>query len=1116
MNHVSRAPSRKQIKNSERPRMHNRSMWRRIAMAAVLFTAPLMKAQSTTATLSGSVVDPSGAAVADTTVIVTNYATSVHRAVMTNPQGDFSVALLPPGKYELRASKSGFARIEIPNITLNTNDERTLVIKLKVGEVLQAIIVDGSTLGVESSGAVSTVVDSNFVSALPLKGRSFQSLLLMTPGIVNAAGQNGGQEAGQLSVNGLRTNSNYWTVDGVSANAGVASTGGASLNVNQAFTGAIPAFNAFGGTNGMISVDALQEFKVQTADYSAEFGRQPGGQVQLTTRSGSNEFHGVAYDYFRNDKLEANNYFNKYNHPTPIARPKTRLNDFGGTFGGPIVKNRTFFFFSYEGMRYRHPVGDTNTYVPSTALRNDSKIDPNIRALLNAFPTSDQPVYSGNSSLQPYLFYQSSPYNSDSYSLRIDQVINSKWTAFGRFAYAPSNSQTWSLAQLQTADTNLYTGTGGVTGLLTPRLTNQFNFNYTSSGGNGNTVIEPVNGAVVPTMAQLFGGSAPTGAKTTFATWTFFSSSFPSVSLSAGDQTQNANKSLNVIDGLTWAKGKHMLKFGVDFRRLSPTLAPKDYQLGASTPDLAHLEANTFTSVNVTGNRQATLNYDNLSFYAQDAWRFTPRLTLDMGVRWEINPPPSGLDPNDLLYVQGWQNPATMSLAPQGTQAYSTQWHSVAPRLGASYQVHQQQGWETVLRGGFGMFYDLDSAVAGYSIGGALRNASYPNQQVPFSSAIMAPLPPRTYPTAPYPANMPLIGMLNGWSTPTTYEWNTALQQGLGTNQVLTISYVGNGARYLPRSYSLIVNSTNSSGVPVGFSNPNFLGSSTVRVTRNDPGYGDKSDYSALQVKFQRQLHQGLQVLSNYTWAHAIDTASQDTQIFGYLFPAVAPQLTRGNSDNDRRNTVNLALSYQAPSFHPDNKGLRVLNTTFVKGWVVENMLTAQSGVPIDVTLSRDAGGYDVNPLTLHPDMTGQPFWVSDPASPGGKRINGAAFVAPASWTGPVQSVTQGNLPRNYLRTPGIWQYDASIGRDFKLTERYKLQYRAEMFNALNHPNFTAYSVGLGYWSPSFKYNPPSATTYGRATQMLGTNGQGGLLGMIPLFSNGGPRSVQMALKLVF
>ena len=276
-----------------------------------------------------------GAVVPDVKITVLNAATAAKRDVSTNPQGDFSVALLPPGKYSLRAVRAGFARIEIPNITLNTNDERRLLVNLKVGEVSETITVDASTLGYESSSAVATVVDSNLVEQLPLKGRSFQSLLLMTPGVVS--GGTAGKEAGQLSVNGLRTNSNYWTIDGVSANTGVASTGGASLNVNQAFTGAIPGFNAFGGTNGLISVDALQEFKVQTATYSAEFGRQPGGQVQLTTRSGSNQYRGVLYDYLRNDILEANDWFANHRNPqTP--RPKTRLNDFGGTFGGPICQ----------------------------------------------------------------------------------------------------------------------------------------------------------------------------------------------------------------------------------------------------------------------------------------------------------------------------------------------------------------------------------------------------------------------------------------------------------------------------------------------------------------------------------------------------------------------------------------------------------------------------------------------------------------------------------------------------------------------------------------------------------------------------------------------------------
>ena len=555
--------------------------------------------------------------------------------------------------------------------------------------------MDASTLGYESSSAVATVIDSNLVEQLPLKGRSFQSLLLMTPGVVS--GGTAGKEAGQLSVNGLRTNSNYWTIDGVSANTGVASTGSASLNVNQAFTGAVPGFNAFGGTNGLISVDALQEFKVQTATYSAEFGRQPGGQVQLTTRSGSNQYRGVLYEYLRNDIFEANDWFANHRNPqTP--RPKTRLNDFGGTFGGPIFRNRTFFFFSYEGMRYRHPVNLSNTYVPSTTLRNDLKIDPNIRALLKAFPTSTQPEVN-NTQLYPY--YQSSPMNSDSMSLRVDQVLNSKWTLFGRYAYAPSNQQAWTLAQLQTSETNQKTGTVGLTGLLTPSLTNQLSFNYSTAGGTGNTEIQPVNGAVTPTLAQLFGGKAPIGGNTTFATWSFFSSNYPNTfNLSAGDQTQNASRSLNITDNLSWSRGKHMLKFGVDYRRLSTTLAPKDYNLSVSANTLNSLETNVMDSVSVSGSRQATLNYDNVSFYAQDGWKVTPRLTVDMGLRWELNPPPSGLNPNDLFYVQGWQDPTTMSITPQGTQAYSTDWRALAPRLGASYELRKQSGWETVVRGG--------------------------------------------------------------------------------------------------------------------------------------------------------------------------------------------------------------------------------------------------------------------------------------------------------------------------------------------------------------------------------------------------------------------------------
>jgi outer membrane receptor protein involved in Fe transport len=1094
--------------------MQNRSLWLLLLMVALLFTTPLLVAQSTTATVSGTVADESGAVVPDVKIVLLNVATSAKREVTTNNEGYFSIALLPPGRYSLRATREQFAHVEIPNINLNTNDERAFRIKLKVGSVNESVSVDASTVSVETSTAVSTVVDNNFVNQLPLKGRSFQSLLLMTPGVINATGQ----EAGQISVNGLRTDANYWTVDGVAANVGVG-IASAGNNVNQTFTGSVPGFNAFGGTNGLISVEALQEFKVQTSTYSAEFGRQPGGQVQLTTRSGSNQFHGVLYDYFRNDILEANDWFsNRRGDP----KPKTRLNDFGGTFSGPIFKNRTFFFFSYEGMRYRHPSGMTDTYVPSDRLRNDSRINPTIRALLNAFPVSSAPenmmpdpnnpdnlIPDGTSN---YTFWQSSPMNMDSYSIRLDQIINSKWTAFGRYSYAPSNQQIWSLSQLQSTAINMRTITLGLTGVLSPRITNQITLNYSSSGGDGDTVIEPVNGAVVPSTADLFGGTVPAG-NTRFASWYFLGWPGNSFGLAAGDQTQNKNRSFNLTDNFSWSKGTHSLKVGVDFRYLAPRLAPMDYSLNVSAYSQESLYNNTMDYVSVYAYNQATIISKNLSLFAQDSWKVSPRLSLDLGVRWELNPPPHGLSSTDLIFVKGWQNPATMTIAPEGTQGYTTDYRAFAPRFGGSYELLRRTGWETILRGGFGMFYDLGSATAGYGANGFRSGNPSFGVPFPFSDSVIAPPAPRTYPTPPYDqyaSGQALVGMLDGWKTPATYQWNFGIQQSLGNTQVLTLNYVGNAARGLPRSYAM-TSGTN------GYGNPNFPDWASILITRNDPGYGDTSDYNALQVQFQRRMTRGLQILSNYTWAHAIDTASQDTNIFDYVFPSLKPAMTRGSSDNDRRHVLNIATTYQVPRLSPTNGVLGFLNKVFAKGWSLDGIFTAQSGAPLNVTFMRDTAPFDPNGVSLRADLVpGAPIWISDSSAPGGKRLNMAAFALPVNGMGPAELLTQGNLARNSITAPGSWQVDTSIGRDFRLSERFKLQYRAELFNALNHANFGGYDTGLGFYSPQWGNYPENPSRFGRATTMLGTGGQGGSLGMIPLFSNGGPRSVQMALKLVF
>jgi hypothetical protein len=308
-------------------------------------------AQSATATLSGTVEDQNGAVVPGANVIVLNSGTRLQREATTNDQGYFTIPLLPPSTYTVTVRRDGFAPVQIPNLVLNVGDQKALQIQLKAGDVNATVQVVNEAPLISESPAVGTVVDRQFVENLPLNGRTFQSLISLTPGVV-VTGTNG-QEQGQFSVNGQRANTNYFTVDGVSANIG--SAGQSTLG--QAEAGALPGLSAFGSTSNLVSVDALQEFKVLTSTFAPEFGRTPGGQIQILTRAGTNDYHGTLFEYFRNDVFDANDWFN---NATRLSKPATRQNDFGGVLGGPLPlprfgeggpsflsgKNRTFFFFS--------------------------------------------------------------------------------------------------------------------------------------------------------------------------------------------------------------------------------------------------------------------------------------------------------------------------------------------------------------------------------------------------------------------------------------------------------------------------------------------------------------------------------------------------------------------------------------------------------------------------------------------------------------------------------------------------------------------------------------------------------------------------------------------------
>src|SRR6267142_1663500 len=383
-------------------------------------------AQSATATLSGTVIDETGAFIPAVNITLLNLSTALQRHAATDYDGSYVVPLLPPGRYNVTAQHEGFTTVEIRNVALNTGDQLALRVKLKVGEIGETVTIIEDASSIQQSADLGTVVNRNFVENLPLNGRSFQSLFELTPGVVLTAATF--NEQGQFSVNGQRANANYFMVDGVSANVGV-SAGSAP---GQSAGGSLPALSALGSTNNLVSVDALEEFRILTSSYAPEFGRTPGAQISIITRSGSNRFSGTAFNYFRNDALDASDWFA---NSKGLRRPAIRQNDFGGVFGGPIVRDRAFFFFSYEGVRLRQPQ-IAITEVPSVTARQIAA--PSLKPFLNAFPVPSGPET--HNGFAEFAASYSDPSGLNATSLRIDLAASQRLALFGRINFATSDT----------------------------------------------------------------------------------------------------------------------------------------------------------------------------------------------------------------------------------------------------------------------------------------------------------------------------------------------------------------------------------------------------------------------------------------------------------------------------------------------------------------------------------------------------------------------------------------------------------------------------------------------------------------------------------------------------
>jgi hypothetical protein len=1050
-----------------------------VLILLLLLFVRVVFAQTESARISGRVTDPSDAVIIGARCTITNIDTNVSITTTTNEDGIYVIADLRPATYKLTIQKEGFRTVIQPSVQLYVQDAVDENFRLALGPASETVTILGvAPLLQTDSAAVSTVVNQQFVQNMPLNGRSFQSLIALAPGVAFISSD---LTDGQFTVNGQRGNASYFMVDGVSANFGVSPF----VGLNESAGGSTPALTSVGGTNGLVSVDAMQEFRIQTSSYAPEFGRAPGAQISIVTKSGTNQFHGIAFDYLRNDIFDARNWFDT--PPTP--KPPLRQNDFGGTLGGPIIKDKTFFFFSYEGLRLLQPQTATDLFYTASAR---AAAAPAYKPFIDALPLpTAAPVDPTCDNITkpcvaPLTVAYSNPSTLNATSIRVDHKLTERITGFARYNHAPSNGATRFWQELSYDNANTDTITGGLTFMLTPTKLNDFRANWSRNTGSSISSLTDFHGAVVPSNAVLFPSSTPFRFGSSQAS-VLFPDGNGDMEVVAGTQAANFEKQLNFVDTFTLSVGVHQFKFGIDYRRIKTTAAgnnswfavPSAYtSIVAGTVDISLPKASSPFSVNT----------NNYSLFWQDTWKARNHLTLTYGLRWEINTPPESATPGQPLYTtQGIFDSNPLAVVPGAL--WHTQFANLAPRLGAAYQVTPK----TVLRGGFGLFYDL-----GYGdVGAAVSDFPYTRL-----SSVSGPLPfdltnpafqPPPFSTTIDANTVGLPAVDPNLQLPFTIEWNAAIEREIGSQQTLTATYVGANGRRLLRQDNIL------SPLLVGFGD-----GATVQAIRN-AGY---SHYNALQVQFQRRMSHGLQALVSYNLAKSSDLGSSDESGLwaASVSQIVLPPLTP--SAFDIRHSVAGAVSYEipAPAWGP-------VGTAILKGWAVDGLVRVTSSWPINVTIgsfSPTIGSYSTQPDIV----AGQPFWLPAPNQPGGRVLNPAAFTRPALGQ-------TGDFPRDALRSPfSIDQTDLALRRRFKLTERVQLDVRAEYFNVFNHPMFGAPGsifgpfTFLGYGNtpdPSFGTVLPGYTM-NNAIAGVGIRNSG----QSAQYAVGGPRSGQFTLKLHF
>lgn len=1077
----------------------------RSAVSSLFFALTLAgtAAFAQTGTITGVITDATGGAVPETTVTAKNEATAAVRTATTDASGSYIISNLVAGRYDVTVERTGFNQLRFQNVDLTVAQNLTLDGTLTLGSVSTAVEVAGSVLpAVDLADAqISNVVDQRRIQELPLITRDPYQLVLLSPGAQQVQSSLGG-----FSVNGQRERNNNFLLDGV--------------DNNDASVPGIP-----GGASSL-NPDATQEFRVITNNFLPEFGRNSGAIVDIVTRSGSNEFHGTAYEFNRVNALAARDYFN----PSPDPQNPFTRNQFGASLGGPIIKDKTFFFVNSEWSRFRTTLTNSAT-VPTADFKTGKftyngqqvnlanpaspenalglPLDPTMQKVFSAYPNPNGPAVDDIRGI--YFFPTGTPTDSNATTFRLDHRFNDKYSVFARYIYGGSttgNSLDEFLPGLGGVATGAQSHNGAFNFIAAfrPDLVNEFRF-----GLNRTDVLFSCHG--VNTLNQ-FGALDPYGAGTdyNFA----LSNNVPTIAdfgcAALGDSNAQFRRAgtWHYVDQLSWTPGKHNIKVGGEFRYVfengydafgsrpsidftpfgnfgEQVVACPDGSTNCDNAGDEELQTLGAALLGAPGIQSQTQFYNRAGtrtpndsrrfvqheygFFFQDSWKLKPNFTLQLGLRYAYDGVPFERDGNlsNLLNQNAWDPaPITFQLVGPGTgnKLYDTYIYEFEPRVGFAWDPFRDG--KTSVRGGFGIFHDRAFGNLFTNNKGDPPFVNGFQNFLPFDTvSTLAPPPTQPSPSASVPDGTylgtpsildPLL------RNPYTQAWNFGIQRQLGSGMTFEVNYVGSNSHRLFRTMDanpplpwLVAAAQADGSLPVTVSGgilrqaplaglPQVTGNTAFIEPIITRSVGNAT-YNGLQMVFNKRFSNSFQFQAAYTWSHAIDDAAD---------PLVAPggnrniarnsfnlKEERGTSDYDLRHRLIISGVWELP-FGPGHAHLsQGILAHVLGGWELSGLSTFQSGHPFDIYSSRDS---EYTGLSNRPDLIG------DPSIPAGSPRN--QFGPPITAFSVQPFGRPGNIGRNVFTGPLFYNTDVNLVKNFTFTERWKMQFRAEVFNVFNRVQF--------------------------------------------------------------